>query len=132
MFIKLLIVLVMEELTMDYHSSALQVVEDEFCNLPEEKAEEQVHDCLKRQVFTYLDQHPNLSLRSISLRAGVSFTTLSRLTKSNLSNFAPHIVLNLSAFLWREYRLEVLVDTVPSVISRYLLDNFGKFISLRH
>ncbi len=116
---------------MDYLSSVLQV-EEEICIPQDEKSEELVHDCLKRQVYNYLDQHPNLSLRSISLRAGVSFTTLSRLTKSNLSNFSPHIVLNLSAFLWREYRLEVLVDTVPSVISRYLLDNFGKFISLRH
>lgn len=94
--------------------------------------EEQVHSCLKRQVYHYLDQHPNLSLRSISLRAEVSFTTLSRLTKSNLSNFSPHIVLNLSAFLWREYRLEILVDTVPHVISKYLMEHFGKFISLRN
>lgn len=96
--------------------------------------QDQVHSCLKRQVHHYLDQHPHLSLRSVSLRSGVSFTTLSRLTKvhETVSTFSPHIVLNLSAFLWKEYRLEILVDSVPSVIAKYLLDHFGKFISLRH
>ena len=96
--------------------------------------QDQVHSCLKRQVHHYLDQYPHLSLRSVSLRSGVSFTTLSRLTKMHetVSTFSPHIVLNLSAFLWKEYRLEVLVDIVPNVIGKYLLEHFGKFISLRH
>lgn len=116
---------------MDYQSSAVQI-EEEIIVRSETEVEEEIQCCLKRQVFTYLDQHPNLSLRSISIRADVSFTTLSRLTKASMTSISPHIVLNLSAFLWKEYRLEILVDTVPYVVRKYLLENFGKFIFLRH
>lgn len=115
---------------MDYQCA---VVLEEFSEVQvvEEKVES-VHENLKRRVEDYLDQHPNLSLRSISIRSGVAFTTLSRLVKSSVITLSPHTVLNLSAFLWKEYRLECLVDTVPYTLSRYIYEHFGKFISLKN
>lgn len=94
--------------------------------------EESVHNLLKNRVEEYLKLHPNLSLRSVSLRSGVAFTTLSRLVRSNVINLSPHTVLNLSAFLWKEYRLECLIDQLPRTVSSYLYEHFGKFISLKH
>ncbi len=120
---------------MDYQCSAVLIEEVIGISLQSQVDEnDQVHGCLKRQVHHYLDQYPHLSLRSISLRSGVSFTTLSRLTKSHesVSTVSPHIVLNLSAFLWKEYRLEILLDLVPHAIGKYLLEHFGRFIFLRH
>lgn len=122
---------------MDYECATLvrpsfvieQVEQIEIVN---HEIELDVHLCLKNQVTSYLDNYPHLSLRSVSIRSGVSFTTLSRLTKLNSSTLSPHVVLNLSAYLWREYRLESLVDVVPLVISKYLMEHYGRFIFLKH
>lgn len=97
-----------------------------------ESFEDSVHEVLKKRIEEYLNTHQHLSLRSVSLRSGVAFTTLSRLVKSNMINLSPHTVLNLSAFLWKEYRLDHLLDSLPRSISSYLFEHFGKFIVLRN
>ena len=78
-----------------------------------------------------LNNNPYLSLNSISQRSGVAFTTLSRIMKSEGSQrqgVSPHVVLQLVAYVTKEYRVSKIISQIDGPVGQCLKDQFGKFI----
>jgi len=84
---------------------------------------------LQNMISCYLQKNPQLTLNALALRSNVPVTTLRRVQSRQQKNeLAPHSVLNLSSYLYREKNLQELLRKVPQVIADYLHHHFGQFI----
>jgi len=91
-----------------------------------------LNDALREMVKTYMKQFPSLTLNAFSKRTNVPGTTLRRLLKddgnSKNQECAPHIVLNLCSYIFKEKRISHLLECVPGIVGDYLRKNFDQFI----
>ena len=88
-----------------------------------------VNDQLRQLVQNHLAKHPHLTLNAIAERSGVPATTLRRLIQEeNRSELAPHSVLSLSAYLYKEKRLSRLLSIIEGPIKTLLQKSFDKFV----
>jgi len=105
----------------------------QFCDESEKDVAnefETIQSQLKKILEKFLESNPYLSLNSISQRSGVAFTTLSRIMKNQgpRQGVSPHVVLQLVAYILKEYRVAHLIKVVEGPIGKYLNEHFGKFI----
>lgn len=88
-----------------------------------------VNSQLQKMLQEYFEQYKFVSLNSISQRSGVAFTTLCRIWKlQQKSSVSPHVVLQLVAFLKKEYRVAFLLQKINGPIAELLNAHFGKFV----
>ena len=88
-----------------------------------------VNDQLRQLVQNHLDKHTHLTLNAVAERSGVPATTLRRLIQDeNRSELAPHSVLSLASFLYKEKRLSLLLNLIEGPIKTLLQKSFDKFI----
>ncbi len=91
-----------------------------------------VNEALRELVNHYLKQFPSLTLNAFSKRTKVPGTTLLRLLKEESSaknqECAPHLVLNLCSYIYKEKRISHLLELVPGVLGDFLKKSFDQFI----
>jgi hypothetical protein len=85
-------------------------------------------------VEMYLTQHPHVSLNQLALRSEVPFTSLRRLIMEVKSaktdgELAPHFVLNLSSYLYKDSCISSLIQLTSGGLQQYLKKHFGKFVA---
>ena len=91
-----------------------------------------VNSQLRQLTNTYLDKHPGLTLNSLSSRCGVPATTMRRLMKSSTetdtSELAPHAVLSLASYLFKEKKISTLLKKIDGAVAELLIRCFDQFI----
>lgn len=88
-----------------------------------------VNHQLRSLTKNYLESHPNLTLNALSTRSGIAATTLRRLMQEDQrSEIAPHAVLALTSYLYKETRLSKLLQMIDGPIADLLNKSFDKFI----
>ncbi len=84
---------------------------------------------LQSLIASYLEKNPSLTLNAFAARSQVPVTTLRRLMSGQQKNeIAPHSVLNLVSYVYREKNLSVLIEKTETVIAEFLRKHFGAFI----
>lgn len=88
-----------------------------------------VNSELRELLKAYLEKHPKLTANALAQRAGVPGTTLRRLIQDeNKSEVAPHTVLQLVSYLYKEKRISKILEVCPGAIGELLRKSFDQFI----
>lgn len=88
-----------------------------------------VNSELRELLKSYLEKHPKLTMNALSQRAGVPGTTLRRLLQEeNRNEVAPHTVLQLVSYLYKERRISKLLDICSGEIGELLKRSFDQFV----
>lgn len=88
-----------------------------------------VNSELRELLQAYLEKHPKLTVNALAQRAGVPGTTLRRLIQDeNKSEVAPHTVLQLVSYLYKEKRISKILEVCPGEIGELLRKSFDQFI----
>ncbi len=91
--------------------------------------ENELIQSLQNVISSYLSKNPQLTLNALSGRSNVPVTSLRRLMSGQQKNeIAPHSVLNLMSYIYREKNLSVLLEKVDASIASFLKKHFGHFI----
>lgn len=84
---------------------------------------------LKELVIDYLKKNPSLTLHALALRSNVSSSSLRRLVLGTQKfEVAPHSVLNLVSYIFREKNISKLIKKIDQSIAEFLKKHFGSFI----
>lgn len=84
---------------------------------------------LRNMVAEYLHRHPGLTLNALATRSGVAATTLRRLMQEESKNeLAPHSVLNLISYIFREKKISKLLNLIDGPVAALLKKCFDQFI----
>jgi hypothetical protein len=88
-----------------------------------------VNTQLRDLTHSYLAKHSGLTLNALAQRSGVAATTLRRLMQEeNRSELAPHSVLALVSYLYKEKRISHILNIVDGPIGELLKKSFDQFI----
>ncbi|MCK6593641.1 MAG: hypothetical protein L6Q33_00405 [Bacteriovoracaceae bacterium] len=88
-----------------------------------------VNSELRELLKSYLERHPKLTMNALSQRAGVAGTTLRRLLQEeNRSEVAPHTVLQLVSYIYKERKISKLLEVCTGEIGELLKRSFDQFI----
>lgn len=86
---------------------------------------------LQRMINSYMNKNQSLTINALAQRSGIPVTTLRRLVNGEQkSEIAPHSVLNLTSYIFREKKLNLLLKLIDPVVAEYLNKHFGSFIFL--
>jgi len=84
---------------------------------------------LKDVVKSFMLKHPKLTINSLAQRANIPVSSLRRLVKDEQKvDIAPHNVLNILGYIYREKSLPQLIKLISPVLKEYLEKYFGGFI----
>jgi hypothetical protein len=84
---------------------------------------------LHQLINSYLEKYSQVSLNALASRSNIPVSTLRRISLGQQkSDIAPHTVLNLTSYLFKEKNLTDLLKKVDPVIKEYLEKHFGQFI----
>lgn len=84
---------------------------------------------LQNMVESYLGKNPQLTINALAQRSNVPVTTLRRLMSGQQKNeIAPHSVLNIVSYIYREKNLSLLLSKVDASVGEFLKKHFGAFI----
>lgn len=98
-------------------------------NVLENSKNQTVNSELGELIRAYLEKHPKLTINALAQRAGVPGTTLRRLIHDeNKSEVAPHTVLQLVSYLYKEKRISKILECVTGEIGELLRRSFDQFI----
>jgi len=87
----------------------------------------------KKIVCDYFNKFSKLSMNAFAQRSGVPVSTLRRVIKSDKAiDVAPHIVLNLLSYIYKEKNMTKLIEKTPESLSLFLTKYFGNFIFENH
>ncbi|MDO9182148.1 MAG: hypothetical protein Q7U04_07055 [Bacteriovorax sp.] len=92
-----------------------------------------VNSQLRYLIEKYLEKHPSLTLNAMASRCGVPATTMRRLMQKSSeseqkSELAPHSVLSLASYLFKEKKISALLKKVDGPIAALLNKSFDQFI----
>lgn len=92
-----------------------------------------VNSQLKILIDAYLTKHSGLTLNALAIRCGVPATTMRRLMqkeseKEQKSELAPHCVLSLTSYLFKEKKISTLLKKIDGPIAELLNRCFDQFI----
>lgn len=84
---------------------------------------------LQALIRSYMNKNQSLTINALGMRSGIPVTTLRRLVNGEQkSEIAPHSVLNLTSYIYREKNLALLLTKIDAAIAIYLQRHFGSFI----
>jgi AraC-like DNA-binding protein len=88
-----------------------------------------VAETLREKIQEYLNRHPNITLQTLATRSNVPVTSLRRLmNEESKSEVAPHSVLNICSYVYKEKNISTLLKKIPENLSSYIEKHFGQFI----
>ncbi len=84
---------------------------------------------LQNLVSCYLEKNPGLTVNSLAQRANVPTSSLRRLLLGGQKHeIAPHSVLNIVSYIFREKNISKLITKIDRVIAHFLTKHFGHFV----
>lgn len=88
-----------------------------------------VVETLREQINLYLGKHPNITVQTLAQRSMIPVTTMRRVLQQSVkTEIAPHNVLNICSYIYRERNIAKLLTLLPENISVYLKKHFGQFV----
>lgn len=89
----------------------------------------EIGSILKELVENFLNTHRHLTLNALAQRSSIPLSTLRRIHQGvQKTDLAPHTVLNLVSYVYKEKRISKVLKLVAPELREFLEKNFGSFI----